>query len=280
MKLDLNFNKLTKLREWWKQVYNNFKIIETECSETRIIAESALTSEEAQEYMMEFINSTPEHMSAIESFTQLLAEKGGTVEALEEMFGERLRYYKCETELDADAATEAAIYICESGTVNTPDNGNGILLNFICQYWLTVNGNIYSRQSGSEWIKTDKAVNDRLDEIDESISLIQEKKSEAVFGTYVGNGNSERTINLGFTPVAVEITTSYGMQYYNSGSHPQVFGGCAVSGKPCNFNSINAIEIVSNGFKVYYDNSRVYTNNSDTTYHFIAFKNGEIMEVS
>ena len=98
MKLDLNFNKSTKLRDWWKQVYNNFKIIESECSETRVIAESALTSEEAREYMTEFINSTPENMAAIEAFTALLEKHGDSTAALEEVFSDRLRYYAHDSE--------------------------------------------------------------------------------------------------------------------------------------------------------------------------------------
>lgn len=284
MKLDLNFNKLTKLREWWEQVYNNFKIIETECSETRVIAESALTSEEAREYMTEFINSTPENMAAIESFTALLEKHEDSTAALEEVFSDRLRYYAHDAEFDADLVTSLydGVHFCKGGTLNTPTSGNGILLNFsnVCQYWLSVDGKVYSRQYGADWIKSDKAVNDRIDTLNEELSSMQEAKSEILSGTYVGNGEEDRFINLGFTPVAVEIYTSYGMQYYNPGSHPQVLGGCAVSGKPCNYNGTNAIEVVSNGFKVYFDNENIYTNKLNITYHFIAFKNGEIKVVS
>ena len=38
MKLDLNFSAMSRLRDWWKQVYNNFETIETECTTTREIA--------------------------------------------------------------------------------------------------------------------------------------------------------------------------------------------------------------------------------------------------
>ena len=280
MKLDLNFNKSTKLRDWWKQVYNNFKIIESECSETRVIAQSALTSEEAREYMAEFINSTPEYISAIEGFSQLLAENGGVVEALEEMSEKRLKYYLCESEFDVQNTTDNAICFCKSGTLNTPTNGNGILLNFegVCQYWVTVDGNIYSRQSNGEWLKSDKAVNNRIDTLNEVIKSVQQNKSEVVFGKYAGNGEADRFINLGFTPVAVEIYTDNGLQGSPNGGGDESYGGFALAGLNCGGDSI---KVDTNGFHVKYDfSNNKFTNKSNEVYYFKAYKTGTIMEVS
>lgn len=282
MKLDLNFNKLTKLRDWWKQVQNNFAIIEAECTETRVIAQSALTSEEAREYMLEFINSTPENMTAIEEFAALLERHGDSASALEEVFSDRLRYYAHDSELDANLVAELydGIHFCKSGTLNTPTNGNGILLNFkgVCQYWLTVDGKAYSRQNDSEWVKNDKAVNDRIDSLNEAIKSVQQSKSELVFGKYTGNGDADRFINLGFTPFAVEIYTDSGLQGAPSGGGDETFGGLALLGLNCGGDSI---KIDTNGFHVKYDfSNNKFTNKSNEVYYFKAYKNGEIMEVS
>lgn len=288
MKLDLNFSKLTKLRDWWKQVYNNFKIIETECSETRVIAESALTSQEAREYMTEFINSTPENMAAIEAFTALLEKHGDSTAALEEVFSDRLRYYAHDSELDADLVTELydGIHFCKSGTLNTPANGNGILLNFkgVCQYWLSVDGKVYSRQYGADWIKSDKTVNDRIYALNEELSSMQKAKSEILFGTYVGNGEEDRFINLGFTPVAVEVYRADGWQAADvMGGNRTISGGLALTGKPCVYSGHTIVGITSGGFNVSLKSTTdtfIRSNSSNVVYYFIAFKNGEIMEVS
>ena len=288
MKLDLNFNKLTKLREWWKQVYNNFKIIETECSETRVIAENALTSEEAREYMTEFINSTPENMAAIEAFTALLEKHGDSTAALEEVFSDRLRYYAHDAEFDVDLVTSLydGVHFCKGGTLNTPTSGNGILLNFsnMCQYWLSVDGKVYSRKYGADWIKSDKVVNDRIDTLNEELSSMQEAKSEILFGTYVGNGEASRFINLGFTPVAVEVYATDGMQSFDNSTPHYYYGGLALKDNPCTtYNGDMIIKIEGKGFYVAnadISNHDICTNTNNKKYYFKAFKNGEIKVVS
>lgn len=90
-------------------------------------------------------------------------------------------------------------------------------------------------------------------------------------------------INLGFTPVAVEVYTSWSAQYGHncssgSGLH---LGGLALKNKPCicsHSSSLPLVEITENGFFVY-----SYTGFSDVTYcalndyygerYFTAYKN-------
>ena len=282
MNLDLNFNGLTKLKDWWQKVLSNFSIIETECTETRNIAENACTKEQAQAYVAEFAGSSEEYMEAIEAFTALYNQSGASLSALEALVGGRLPYSE-ETDLDAAEVTANGIYVCASGAQNTPTAG-GVLISFTSvlsngfQMWFTADGSgIYRRSTDGDWEKTDAELEDRVEALETAGTL----KSEVVFGTYTGDGTASRTINLGFTPVAVEVCDEMGRQYQFSGVRG-IFGGIAVTGHPCASSSTNkAIEIVENGFNVA-DNSEenpARTNQGRITYYFIAYKNGTVVEV-
>ena len=282
MNLDLNFNGLTKLKDWWQKVLSNFSIIETECTETRNIAENACTKEQAQAYVAEFAGSSEEYMEAIEAFTALYNQSGASLSALEALVGGRLPYSE-ETDLDAAEVTANGIYVCASGAQNTPTAG-GVLISFTSvlsngfQMWFTADGSgIYRRSTDGDWEKTDAEPEDRVEALETAGAL----KSEVVFGTYTGDGTASRTINLGFTPVAVVVCDEMGRQYQSSGTRG-IFGGIAVTGHPCASSSTNkAIEIVENGFNVA-DNSEenpARTNQGRITYYFIAYKNGTVVEV-
>ena len=122
---------------------------------------------------------------------------------------------------------------------------------------------------------------DKIDAAYEDLTMQAALKSEVVFGTYTGDGTASRTINLGFTPVAVEVCDEMGRQYQFSGVRG-IFGGIAVTGHPCASGSSNkAIEIVENGFNVAYNSEEnlAKTNQGRITYYFIAYKNGQVMEV-
>lgn len=280
MKLDLNFNSLTKLREWWKQVYNNFGIIEKECTETRKIADAACTKDEVEAYVAEFVGSSDEYMNAIEAFSALYQENQSSVTALEEIFGDRLRYYSQETEFDADTAADDAIYFCKSGTLNTPTSEVGILLSTsnAFQFWIAKNGDTYYRIKGeTEWTLTKQTVLDTLSDLDDEIRAMKTTKSEVVFGTYTGNGSSERFIELGFTPVAVEVYMSDGLQTKTLAASMDYYGGLAIKDYPCSYGTHNIIQITDNGFYVY-SNSYISSNYTNEVFYFKAYKNGEIME--
>ena len=233
MQLNLNFNALTKLKDWWQTVKSNFEIIQTECTATRTIAENACTPEQAQEYLAELVNSNAEYLAAITAFKNLYEESGDSTAALEEIFGERV------------SLTE----------YNTHKN----------------NANIHHTHTNK----------DILDGITADKISKWNNKSDVVFGVYTGDGTAERTINLGFRPTAVEVYKKDGTQKgMPSGSYTQYMGGFAIDGYNCSTGSDNCIEIVSDGFKIFYAGyETARTNENNTTYYFIAYKNGEIMVI-
>lgn len=116
-----------------------------------------------------------------------------------------------------------------------------------------------------------------LDEITTDKVEKWDSKSEVVFGTYTGDGSTSRFINLGFTPVAVEVYTDTGKQAGATGGlNNNYYGGLALNGYPCR----DVIEVVENGFNVFYDSKNSsLSNNQGTVYYFKAYKNGTIQEV-
>lgn len=135
-------------------------------------------------------------------------------------------------------------------------------------------------QNGDKFSEVRQTINNNFQELSDNVDdTIDSLKSDGVvvFGTYTGDGAASRTINLGFTPVAVELCLSNGQI--------DSYGGLALRGYACS-NGINAsgsarFEIVTNGFKVYYDSRYGSTfpksNMLDYTYYFIAYKVGTIV---
>ena len=107
--------------------------------------------------------------------------------------------------------------------------------------------------------------------------------TETVFGVYTGNGESERFINIGFTPIAVEIHRYDGSQgckvndYY---AMSDIAGGFALNGYDCYGEHGTAIKIVENGFSVRYNDPGTSsyqsgycaTNEVNMRYYFKAYK--------
>lgn len=249
MKLDLNFSAISKLRDWWKQVYKNFETIETECTITRELADNACTKEQAQAYVAEFAGASEEYMEAMTAFNELYQSSGSSTDALEEIFGERVK----QTEYDKHIQDEKIHHI---------HHNKGIL----------------------DGITDDKVTN-------------WDTKTEAVFGTYTGNYVSSDTttakqfINLGFTPVAVEVYRNDGWQAAGNPNSLYTWsysGGFALRDSPCKVIYLSTedvmLEIVENGFNVY-SGSKSQSNVSYSwslntgEHYFKAYKNGNILEV-
>lgn len=95
-----------------------------------------------------------------------------------------------------------------------------------------------------------------------------------VTGTYVGDGAETQTIDLGFQPRAVLVTDEAGAMSNHSGSHPTVYGGLALLGKPVKSDSVTAIELTATGFAVrsYSSYGYVSVNGSGDTFYYIAFR--------
>ena len=112
-------------------------------------------------------------------------------------------------------------------------------------------------------------INENMDKVDNAFN------EKIVLGTYTGDGTATRTINLGFTPCAVEVYKSDGQQT-DSGSL-DIKGGLALTGKPCG----NAIAITENGFTVACDFSKdLHTNQDNLIYYFKAYRDCPIMQIS
>lgn len=115
-----------------------------------------------------------------------------------------------------------------------------------------------------------------LDEITTDKVEKWDSKSEVVFGTYTGDGSTSRFINLGFTPVAVEVYTYTGKQGGATGGVNNHFlGGLALNGHPC----YQIIEVVENGFNIGVVDDSHKSNQQGLVYYFKAYKNGTIQEV-
>ena len=108
-------------------------------------------------------------------------------------------------------------------------------------------------------------------------------------GWYTGNGEANRTINLGFTPTCVIIFPHDGIIF---GGYPSyvprnvyVYGGMAITGQKAYIQYSDTsqlatlLEIVENGFTVHVLSSggdgikdNAATNTSSITYYYLAFK--------
>lgn len=91
-------------------------------------------------------------------------------------------------------------------------------------------------------------------------------RSNVVFGRYSGNGESSRTISVGFTPSVVIIasrgdTAGHGFIAVNGYSAEDTSNGNAT-----------ALYITSNGFNVYYSINGAQTNNSSLRFNYAAWK--------
>ncbi|MDD6484534.1 MAG: hypothetical protein PUF72_08175 [Clostridiales bacterium] len=227
MDLNFNFNGLTKLREWWKIVLSNFKIIQEECNSTRKIAQNACTKEEAQGYVAEFAQSSPEYVEAINEFSQAYEAAGGSAQALDELYGGRLLIRDDISDADSALINENGIYT--NITQNIPDNKAPAVIIMLSgiEYLLLNDGDIMKRDKNHEWINLHDGLNEKIDEIRGDMG------NQIVFGTYSGDGTTDRFFDLGFTPRAVEVFKKDGSQVIVWADQYYHYGGFAVSGGNC-----------------------------------------------
>ena len=103
---------------------------------------------------------------------------------------------------------------------------------------------------------------------DEEIQQLVATRAEVIIGTYVGNGQSFRTINLGVTPKAVlvicaQVTSGAN---WNNGSI-----SLSTSEQNMQNQTLNLVNIIENGFRVAYNASNQQTNINNIPYNYIAF---------
>lgn len=104
------------------------------------------------------------------------------------------------------------------------------------------------------------------------------QKARIAVGQYTGNGAATRTISVGFTPKAVLLMTASGESGTGNSYGTHTIGGLAVTGSPLTFSyggqTKPAMEIVSGGFRVFYDvtndNFNINTNHNLEQYNYFA----------
>ena len=94
-----------------------------------------------------------------------------------------------------------------------------------------------------------------------------------VIGYYQGNGDGQRTILLGFTPICV-LVMYLGRMTTDDTTNGRVYGGLAITGHSVlSGNEHVGLSIITNGFWVYTNSyNYTYTNLNNEPYHYIAFK--------
>ena len=128
----------------------------------------------------------------------------------------------------------------------------------------TANYGLHQWEATDDFLRTD--FNTDFAKIDAALAGLEGDKAEIVFGNFTGDGSAVRTIDLGFTPLAVLVENADGQRgaegYYR-------FGGLLVPG-----HTFTIGEIVSDGFKVYYsfETIKVMTNSANVVNHYIAFR--------
>lgn len=103
---------------------------------------------------------------------------------------------------------------------------------------------------------------------------------EIITGTYTGNGEAERFIDLGVTPKAILTMISNGTTKSNIINDDECYGGLALPNYPCfydmtNFNNKKIVEIVTNGINVQENDKgtggAIKSNTKGCVYYYIAF---------
>ena len=122
-------------------------------------------------------------------------------------------------------------------------------------------------------------VNQKADQADvsaleSSVQQISADLTKLTFGTYTGDGTASRTIQLGFQPKVVLVSTQWGADTFYSNFY-QYYGGLALQGSPAVTQAGDPyLSIVSNGFLLstpeLVERNNVVINNPDYTYHYIA----------
>ena len=95
-------------------------------------------------------------------------------------------------------------------------------------------------------------------------------KTEIITGTYTGDGQAIRLINLGRKPKAVYVCHSYGITM----SSAYRYGGLALDGHPAGPPSTPTVTVTNQGFQVYVTSGNQYsvmTNAEGVTFHYIAW---------
>lgn len=277
MKLNTEFYASTKLRDWYPIVKDNFNIIQAKTNELEVKVDNAMTKRDVNMYFNQVLASAGVSINAIEELAEAIKNSDQNVaEALRNLSEKRLRASvvsaeNCpNTSIDAELGEENTIVFFEATVPESPADGAVTVLHMPAGDYLFSSDTIYIRTHNGTW-------RDIHSEIQSEINAVNDKLKEqagCVFGAYVGNDEESRVINLGFTPIAVEI---YGDRGFQSALNHNVDGGFAMRGFPCKYHGdLNAIEIVEGGFKVFHMFDALAVtgscNTNSGTHYFKAYK--------
>ena len=119
---------------------------------------------------------------------------------------------------------------------------------------------------------TKNTLNNTITSVQNTLQAAIDKRCEVVTGTYTGDGQETRAINLGRAPDAVLLIDSTGHMNANGYSS---LGGLALTGHACMKGYDPVITLTATGFTVYYQvisaSHSVATNQSGTVYYYLAF---------
>ena len=117
-----------------------------------------------------------------------------------------------------------------------------------------------------QWVPEDNFLRTDFNQDLSKIDAALMKKSEIVVGTFVGDGQPEQTIELGFTPLALLVENEEGQRgaegYYR-------FGGLILPNQPHKVG-----RIVTGGFSVYYsyETIKILLNSNQIRCYYLALR--------
>ena len=116
-----------------------------------------------------------------------------------------------------------------------------------------------------QWETWERPRRTDLNQVVDSIDTALAGKAEIVTGRYVGDGESNQTVHLGFRPKAVLIEHSDGRR--SEGNNYRFWGGLMTDG-----GEIVLATVTDTGFSVHLWGQGAYTNAQGIDYHYITFR--------
>ena len=116
----------------------------------------------------------------------------------------------------------------------------------------------------------------KIDAALQEINALAAGRADLVTGTYTGNGAASRTISLGFTPKAVLLLLATG--HMSDAYIGYRYGGLAFESAPVTTDwesagGVPVLNIVSDGFQIYYDyDEDVFTNYDKYISRYLALR--------
>ena len=123
----------------------------------------------------------------------------------------------------------------------------------------------------NQWEQSDRILmedfNSDNQKIEAALEELETTKTRLVYGTYTGDGQATRVVNLGFTPLWILSFYSNGQTGYQGLS----YGGLAFQDRPVQHGTGTSLEIVDGGIRVGYDfPTSLNTNVNGYVYCYIA----------